>query len=56
MFESNTGAFERQHYTVGVTGLASHARDTCAAYAVRVSARLGALRLARPAVDVDRVG
>lgn len=47
MFESNVGALERQDYTIDLTGLATHARDTLVAYAVRASARMRALRVER---------
>ncbi|MCK8115096.1 hypothetical protein [Anaerosoma tenue] len=56
MFESTTGVFERQHYTVDITGLASHARDTLAAYLSRAAARLSVVRRERHEAGVGRVG
>lgn len=56
MFESTTGAFERQYYTIDLTGLAAHARDTFAAYMARFPVQLRDPRVKRGESDVGPAG
>lgn len=56
MYESTTGVFERQYYTIDLAGLVSHARDTLAAYASRAMHRFGASRVERGGAGVAPTG
>lgn len=55
MFESSTSAYARASYTVDLTGLAVHARDTVAVYARRTTAALS-LRIELPRSRVGPTG
>lgn len=56
MFESNTGTFECQNYTIDLTGLIAHTRDTLGAYASRITSAIRAPRVELPRSRVGPTG